>query len=201
MCANLPHAEPRQLQKGGMGRACVLTSSRQSVVSRLCARLRRNWSSRGILTLYFDRCAATGLPNRSVCYAPTIVTTPKQVDEPNDTQQGCDPPAHCAHMTCCAQVVCSALHFQDLLRKTNRVRALKARLEELQVRGDAKALIEDIIAVERNGKLAQRKELLNFIRDLIKSLKLGDGAHGGRRSKNMRWHESTKRIFDVILKL
>eukprot|EP00966_Prymnesium_polylepis_P064932 1506243-Prymnesium_polylepis.1 len=39
------------------------------------------------------------------------------------------------------------------------------------------------------------------IDDLIKSLKLGDGAHGGRRSKNMRWHESTKRIFDVILKL
>lgn len=50
------------------------------------------------------------------------------------------------------------------------------------------------------GKLSQRKELLNFVRDLVKSLKLRDSARGAR-SKNMRWHESTKRIFDVIMKL
>ena len=51
-----------------------------------------------------------------------------------------------------------------------------------------------------SGKLTQRKDLLNFIRDLVHSLKLRDGARG-THSKNMRWHESTKRIFDVIRKL
>jgi hypothetical protein len=71
------------------------------------------------------------------------------------------------------------------------------QLEEAEV--DAKAMINDIITIERAGKFEQRATLMHFVRDMLHSLKLRDGAHG-KRSRNMRWHTSSKRIFAVLRK-
>ena len=60
-------------------------------------------------------------------------------------------------------------------------------------------MINDIIAIERAGKFDQRATLMHFVRDMIHSLKLRNGAHG-KRSRNMRWHTSSKRIFAVLRK-
>jgi hypothetical protein len=60
---------------------------------------------------------------------------------------------------------------QNYLRKAARVRSLLERLEEQRVRGDTKALVDDIIAIERAGKFKQRQTLFNFLRDLVHSLR------------------------------
>ena len=88
---------------------------------------------------------------------------------------------------------------QNYRRKCQRVKTLLQRLEGFAVEGDAKAMINDIIAIERAGKFEQRATLMHFVRDMLHSLKLRDGAHG-KRSRNMRWHTSSKRIFAVLRK-
>ena len=65
------------------------------------------------------------------------------------------------------------------------------------MRGDAKVLIENIIACEKAGKFKERATLYNFISNLVKSLKLRDDAHG-TRSRAMRWDESSKRIYATL---
>lgn len=74
---------------------------------------------------------------------------------------------------------------------------LQERLEELTVRGDAKVLIENIIACEKAGKFKERATLYNFISNLVKSLKMREGARG-THSRAMRWHESSKRVFAAL---
>ena len=88
---------------------------------------------------------------------------------------------------------------QSYSRKCRRVQTLLQRLKGFAVEGDAKGMINDIIAIERSGKFEQRVALLNFVRDMLHALKLRDGAHG-KRSRNMRWHTSSKRIFAVLRK-
>ena len=44
---------------------------------------------------------------------------------------------------------------QNYLRKAARVQKLEERLKELTVRGDAKALIDDVISLERDGDCCQ----------------------------------------------
>ena len=88
---------------------------------------------------------------------------------------------------------------QSYRRKCQRVTTLLQRLERFAVEGDAKAMIHDIIAIERAGKFEQRATLMHFVRDMLHSLKLRDGAHG-KRSRNMRWHTTSKRIFAVLRK-
>ena len=82
-------------------------------------------------------------------------------------------------------------------RKCSRVTNLLGRLKASAVEGDARAMIEDIIAIHRTGKFQQRVALFHFLRDLVHSLRLRDGAQG-KRSKGMRWHTSTKRIFATL---
>ena len=60
---------------------------------------------------------------------------------------------------------------QSYLKKAARVRTLLERLDEQRLRGDTKALIEDIIAIERAGKFKQRQTLFHFLRDLVHSLR------------------------------
>ncbi len=48
------------------------------------------------------------------------------------------------------------------------------RLDEQRLRGDTKALIEDIIAIERADKFKQRQTLFHFLRDLVHSLRWHD---------------------------
>ena len=85
------------------------------------------------------------------------------------------------------------------LSKCTRVRKLQERLDEFAGRGDVKAIISDIVKVERAGKWQQRPALFSFIRDLIHAFSLRDGAEG-KRSANMRWATSSKRIFAVMRK-
>ena len=63
---------------------------------------------------------------------------------------------------------------QSYLRKAARVRTLLERLDEQRLRGNTKALIEDIIAIERAGKFKQRQTLFHFLRDLVHSLRWHD---------------------------
>lgn len=60
---------------------------------------------------------------------------------------------------------------QSYLRKAARVRQLKERLNEQTLRGDVKALVADIIAIDKAGKFKQRQTLLHFLRDLVHSLR------------------------------
>jgi hypothetical protein len=71
------------------------------------------------------------------------------------------------------------------------------RLGELTVRGDAKVLIENIIACEKAGKFKGRATLYNFIADLVRSLKLRKDERG-THSRAMRFHESSKRVFAAL---
>ena len=87
----------------------------------------------------------------------------------------------------------------NYLRKCARVRKLDERLGEYASRGDVKALISDVVAIERDGKWEQRPELFQFVRDVIHAYKLRDGAEG-KHSKGMRWHTASKRIFCVLRK-
>ena len=86
---------------------------------------------------------------------------------------------------------------QSFLRKCTRVRQMVGRLEENATRGNVKALVDDLIYCERQGKFAQRQPLFNFIRDLIHCLRLSSVQ---RQSRQMRWSKSTKRIFGVLRK-
>jgi len=88
---------------------------------------------------------------------------------------------------------------QSYTRKCARVRKLTERLKEFAFRGDVKAIVDDVIAIEKAGKFEQRAGLLNMVRDMLHSLRLRDGAEG-THSKGMRWHQSTKRIFAVLRK-
>ena len=88
------------------------------------------------------------------------------------------------------------LHLKYQL-KCRRVRSLKERLEELSVRGDAKVLIENIIACEKSGKFKQRATLYNFISDMVRSLKNRTDERGAHSRAN-RWHESSKRVFGAL---
>ena len=86
---------------------------------------------------------------------------------------------------------------QSFLRKCTRVRQMVGRLKENATRGNVKALVDDLIYCERQGKFAQRQPLFNFIRDLIHCLRLSSVQ---RQSRQMRWSKSTKRIFGVLRK-
>ena len=86
---------------------------------------------------------------------------------------------------------------QAFLRKCARVRTLAERLKENAARGDAKAIIEDVIECERSGKFRQKQALLRFVKDIIHSLRLSTVE---RQSRGMRWHKSSKRIFAVLRK-
>lgn len=65
------------------------------------------------------------------------------------------------------------------------------------MRGDAKALIENIIACEKAGKFKGRATLYNFIADTIRSLKLRKDERGAHSRAN-RWHESSLRVFAAL---
>jgi len=86
---------------------------------------------------------------------------------------------------------------QSFLRKCARVRGLSERLKENAARGDARAIIEDVIECERSGKFKQKRALLHFVRDMLHSLRLSGVA---RQARGMRWHKSSKRIFAVLRK-
>ena len=87
---------------------------------------------------------------------------------------------------------------QNYLRKAARVRSLLGRLKETAVRGDTKALVDDIVRIEAAGKWAQRATLFNFLKDLVGSLAKREDARGVH-SRGMRWHASTKRVFATLL--
>ena len=65
------------------------------------------------------------------------------------------------------------------------------------MRGDAKLLIENIIACEKAGKFKQRATLYNFISDMVRSLKNRTDERGAHSRAN-RWHESSKRVFGAL---
>jgi len=65
---------------------------------------------------------------------------------------------------------------QLFLRKCARVRGLSERLKENAARGDARAIIEDVIECERSGKFKQKRALLHFVRDMLHSLRLSAAA-------------------------
>jgi hypothetical protein len=67
----------------------------------------------------------------------------------------------------------------------------------MSARGEIKQLIDYILRCERAGKFEERKAVFDFVSDMLRSLALTD-ATTGRRSKNMRWHESTLRVFAIM---
>ena len=94
-----------------------------------------------------------------------------------------------------------AFHITQLRRKlvasATRARTLAEKLGEMSTRGEIKQLIDYILRCERAGKFEERKTLFDFISDMVRSLALTD-ATTGRRSKNMRWHDATQRVFASI---
>ena len=103
--------------------------------------------------------------------------------------------------TCKVRELKSALWLltQKYTRKCKRVERLEARLRRYANHGDVKALVDDILEIENEGKWESSKTLLRFVKDLVHSYRLRDGAEGAR-SANMRWGKSSKRIFAVLRK-
>ena len=86
---------------------------------------------------------------------------------------------------------------RKLVASQARVRSLAERLGELSARGEIKQLFDNILRCERAGKFEERKVLFDFISDMVRSLVLTDTATG-RRSRNMRWSETTLKVFASI---
>ena len=86
------------------------------------------------------------------------------------------------------------------VRKCTRVRTLREKLSEHTMRGDAKAIVQDVIALEQSGQFDERCELRSFVKDLIHSLRLRKGTRG-ERSRGMRWSKASRRIFAIMRKL
>jgi hypothetical protein len=86
---------------------------------------------------------------------------------------------------------------RKLVAAAARMRSLSERVQENARRGDINALVADIDKCERQGKWEQRHVLFDFLRDIIHSVALTD-SESGQRSRNMRWHESTSRVFAVL---
>ena len=68
------------------------------------------------------------------------------------------------------------------------------------VRGNLHKLTDDLAQAWDHGKFESRCHLFDFIADLTRSVVLADD-DAGKCSKNMRWHESTHRIFQALTKL
>ena len=81
-----------------------------------------------------------------------------------------------------------------------RVLSLKEKVAGAALRGDLRKLTDDLTKAWDDGKFESRRHLFDFIADLTHSVVLTDD-DAGKRSKNMRWHESSHRIFQVMTKL
>ena len=86
---------------------------------------------------------------------------------------------------------------RKLVALAARARTLAEKLGEMSARGETKQLIDYILRCERAGKFVERKAVFDFVFDMLRSLALTDSATG-RRSNNMRWNESTLRVFASI---
>jgi hypothetical protein len=85
---------------------------------------------------------------------------------------------------------------RKLVSARARARTLREKLVEKLERSDVSGMIADIISCERSGKWEERKVTFHFLRDMIHSLALTD--EEGQRSRNMRWSETSKRIFATL---
>ena len=84
-------------------------------------------------------------------------------------------------------------------RKVLRVRSLIHELEEKALRGDVKALVENINCIMRSGQDEKRKALLPFIYDIVNSAAKRD-ANTDAGHKGIRWKTTSKQILAVLKK-
>jgi len=88
---------------------------------------------------------------------------------------------------------------QSHSRKVLRVRSLKDELEEKALRGDVKALVENINSIVRNGQDEKRKALLPFVHDIVNSAaKRNVNTDAGH--KGIRWKATSKQLLAVLKK-
>jgi hypothetical protein len=88
---------------------------------------------------------------------------------------------------------------QSHSRKVLRVRSLKDELNEKALRGDVKALVENINSIMRNGQDEKRKALLPFVYDIVNSAaKRNVSTDAGH--KGIRWKETSKQLLAVLKK-
>ena len=71
-------------------------------------------------------------------------------------------------------------------------------MEASIISGDLKTFAADVRFCVDNGKFEGREPLLSFIKDVMHDLRLQSDE--GKHSRNMRWHESTKRLLAVLKK-
>lgn len=81
-----------------------------------------------------------------------------------------------------------------------RARSLRDKVAGAALRGDLRKLTDDLAKAWDDGKFKSRRHLFDFIADLTHSVVLTDD-DAGKRSKNMKWHESSHRIFQVMTKI
>ena len=85
------------------------------------------------------------------------------------------------------------------MRKRHRVRSLKDELSEKALRGDVKALVENINSIMRNGQDQKRKALLPFVYDIVNSAAKRDAITDAGH-KGIRWAETSKQLLAVLKK-
>ena len=85
------------------------------------------------------------------------------------------------------------------MRKRHRVRSLKDELSEKALRGDVKALVENINSIMRNGQDQKRKALLPFVYDIVNSAAKRDAITDAGH-KGIRWKETSKQLLAVLKK-
>ena len=85
------------------------------------------------------------------------------------------------------------------MRKRHRVRSLKDELSEKALRGDVKALVENINSIMRNGQDQKRKALLPFVYDIVNSAAKRDAITDAGH-KGIRWRETSKQLLAVLKK-
>jgi hypothetical protein len=79
-----------------------------------------------------------------------------------------------------------------------RIRTLPERYEDSFKSGNIAKLVSDLRYCDEKGKFEHRESTLSFLKDIVHDLRL-IGAEG-KRSHNMRWSESSHRIFATIMK-
>ena len=77
-------------------------------------------------------------------------------------------------------------------RSTARERSMKERLEAQLLTGDLAGLAADLRYCQEHDRFKGKAVALNFLKDVVHSIRLGSS------NRNMRWHESTKRLNGVL---
>ena len=83
-------------------------------------------------------------------------------------------------------------------RSYARERLMRERLDAQLLTGDLAGLAADLQYCQQHQKFEGKPVMLNFLKDVVHDLRLKNTS--GQSSRQMRWHESTKRLGGVLQK-